>query len=54
MSFQRLYLPKDWTEDEERRRKAGVPEEVGFATRRRSRSGSFGRPVQPACRAALC
>lgn len=29
----RLYLPKDWTEDEERRRKVGVPEEVGFATK---------------------
>lgn len=29
----RLYLPKDWTEDEHRRRKAGVPEEISFKTK---------------------
>lgn len=28
-----LYLPKEWTDDSERRRAAGVPEEVGFATK---------------------
>ena len=29
----RLYLPKDWAEDRERRRKAGVPEDVAFMTK---------------------
>jgi SRSO17 transposase len=29
----RLYLPDSWTEDPERCRKAGVPEDVGFATK---------------------
>ena len=29
----RLYLPKDWAEDSERREKAEVPEEAGFQTK---------------------
>ena len=29
----RLYLPKDWIEDQERRRKCGVPEDIGFKTK---------------------
>jgi SRSO17 transposase len=28
----RLYLPKEWADDEERCHKAGVPEDVGFNT----------------------
>ena len=29
----RLYLPEHWAEDGERRRKAGVPEQIGFKTK---------------------
>ena len=29
----RLYLPKDWAEDAARRRKTGVPEDIGFKTK---------------------
>ena len=29
----RLYLPREWTDDVARRRQAGVPEAVGFATK---------------------
>jgi SRSO17 transposase len=29
----RLYLPEDWTADGDRRRKTGVPEEIGFKTK---------------------
>ena len=29
----RLYLPKEWTKDKERRRRAGIPKEIRFRTR---------------------
>jgi SRSO17 transposase len=29
----RLYLPQDWAQDAERRRKVGVPEDIGFKTK---------------------
>jgi SRSO17 transposase len=29
----RLYLPQDWTKDRPRRKKAGVPKEIGFKTK---------------------
>ena len=29
----RLYLPKDWAEDGDRRRKAGVADDIGFKTK---------------------
>ena len=32
MSY-RLYLPQEWADDAERRRKAGIPEDVEFETK---------------------
>src|SRR5258707_3891050 len=46
-----LYLPQEWASDPERRREAGVPEAVAFATkpelaqRMLARLGAAGRPA---------
>ena len=44
-----LYLPKEWTEDEERRAEAGVPEAVRFATK----GGLAGRMLERAFEAGV-
>ena len=48
----RLYLPQDWALDGARRKKVGVPEEIGFQTKSRSPSIRSARPAWRACRAA--
>ncbi len=41
-----LYLPREWTEDRERLRQAGVPEEVGFATKGELAKRMLGRAFE--------
>jgi SRSO17 transposase len=45
----RLYLPQDWAADSERRRKAGVPEDIGFATKPQIALAQ----IEAACKAGL-
>ena len=50
----RLYLPKEWASDRNRRRKGGVPDEVSFGTDPRSRwHRSVGR-ARPGYRVGRC
>jgi len=47
-----LYLPRSWTEDEQRRRQAGVPGEVEFATKPALATAMISRAVQAGTPAA--
>ena len=40
-----LYLPQSWADDRDRRREAGIPEEVEFASRPRQAQAMIGRAV---------
>ena len=44
-----LYLPKEWIKDPDRCREAGIPDEVGFATKP-SPVGCWSEPSVPVCR----
>jgi len=47
-----LYLPRSWTEDQQRRRQAGVPDEVEFATKPALATAMISRAVQAGTPAA--
>ncbi len=42
----RLYLPTEWAEDRARRKRAGVPEEVGFQTKPDIAVGMIGKALE--------
>lgn len=42
----RLYLPEAWTEDEARRKKAGVPDEIAFATKPQIALDQIGQAIE--------
>ncbi|NIJ09684.1 SRSO17 transposase [Saccharomonospora amisosensis] len=44
-----LYLPTSWTEDRERCRAAGIPDEVGFATKPRQLMAMLARAFDAGC-----
>ncbi|PBC75776.1 LOW QUALITY PROTEIN: SRSO17 transposase [Streptomyces sp. TLI_235] len=48
-----LYLPKDWAADEERRELAGVPDEVGFATKPELAAALLTKAVEAGVRATF-
>ena len=50
----RLYLPQEWAADRARRRKAGVPEEIGFKTKPEIALEQLAGPAEPGFRAAWC
>src|ERR687890_1331896 len=47
-----LYLPEEWAEDEERRERAGVPEEVGMRTKPELAKEMLGRALEAEVKAA--
>jgi SRSO17 transposase len=47
-----LYLPREWTDDAERRRAAGIPEEVPFATKPELARRMVERALEAGARAA--
>jgi len=48
----RLYLPEEWAADHKRRRKTGVPKEIGFKTKPETRLSRSKRPARQAFLAA--
>src|SRR5215208_3675035 len=47
-----LYLPEEWAQDEERRKQAGVPEEIGMRTKPELAKEMLGRALDAGVKAA--